>query len=287
MELLNSKKHLTFQEINNEWRESDLNTTHEALCSRTFRRWKSTILTTFHVEIEYNRRTGEYYIDYQLLTETLDWIIHTTKVQQMLSFHKNNQDYILLGKTPTGEKHLMAFIEAIRKKYQLLINYHPYYKEEAFGPKLIMPLCLKLYDYRWYAVVDFAEAIGEHRVIALDRITYLQQTEEKYRIPANFSAEEYFMYDYGIGVGLNEKPCEILLKVTASQRPYLRSLPLHSSQEEIETTDNYSVFKLFMKPSADLARAILQWGYHIEVLQPLSLRSIVKGIALAVLEKNK
>lgn len=56
------------------------------------------------------------------------------------------------------------------------------------------------------------------------------------------------------------------------QTKYLRSLPLHSSQEEIETTPEYSVFRIRVRPTYDFERALLSYGATLEVLKPLSLR---------------
>jgi predicted DNA-binding transcriptional regulator YafY len=53
---------------------------------------------------------------------------------------------------------------------------------------------------------------------------------------------------------------------------FFRTLPLHHSQEEIETTDAYSVFQYYLVPTFELTKEILSNGPFIEVLHPLSLR---------------
>lgn len=62
------------------------------------------------------------------------------------------------------------------------------------------------------------------------------------------------------------------MKVTASQSNYLRSLPLHHSQQEIQTTDEYSIFELILRPTYDFQQEILWNGEEVEVLEPLWLR---------------
>jgi hypothetical protein len=58
-------------------------------------------------------------------------------------------------------------------------------------------------------------------------------------MPRKFDAEEYFSGSYGTYTAGDPETVEI--KVESYQAKYLRSLPLHSSQEEIETTPEYSV----------------------------------------------
>jgi predicted DNA-binding transcriptional regulator YafY len=65
----------------------------------------------------------------------------------------------------------------------------------------------------------------------------------------------------------------VLLKVYGKQVRYFRSLPLHSSQEEVETTRGYSVFSYYLAPDYDFKQDVLGFGDSVEVLEPLSLRN--------------
>lgn len=56
------------------------------------------------------------------------------------------------------------------------------------------------------------------------------------------------------------------------QRHFFRTLPLHGSQQEVETHDDWSVFEYFMAPTWDLEQDLLQYNDCVEVLEPKSLR---------------
>ena len=56
------------------------------------------------------------------------------------------------------------------------------------------------------------------------------------------------------------------------QRHYLRTLPLHPSQQETETCDEWSIFTYRMVPTWDLEHELLQYNDNVEVLAPQSLR---------------
>jgi predicted DNA-binding transcriptional regulator YafY len=52
----------------------------------------------------------------------------------------------------------------------------------------------------------------------------------------------------------------------------LRSLPLHHSQKEVETSEDFSIFAYYLCIERDFISEILSNGTDIEVLEPQSLR---------------
>ena len=58
---------------------------------------------------------------------------------------------------------------------------------------------------------------------------------------------------------------------------YLRTLPLHESQKEIESNDEYAVFSYDVKLTYDFLQLIMQQGDQVEVLEPLSLREQMRN----------
>ena len=53
-------------------------------------------------------------------------------------------------------------------------------------------------------------------------------------------------------------------------RQYVRTLPLHHTQREVETGEWYSVFEYRLKPTFDLKQELLSRGDAVEVLSPRS-----------------
>lgn len=279
----------TLEQIRSDWYDSSLNVNYSELNERTFFRWKESVQEKFGIIIECDR-TNEYRYsikDDSLLEEdrTTSWMLHTISVSNILEEFKGNKDKIILEEVPSGDVYLTPILQAIRSGHSLLLKYHRFQEDTCREEEIVNPLCVRLFNRRWYAVVDYV-ANAERRVIALDRIVEIKITEEKFSYPKDFDAQDYFMYDYGVAAGFDENPCFIHLKVSKQQRPYTRSLPLHQSQKEIETTEEYSIFEYFLKPSNDFARAILPFGMNIEVLKPLEFRKIVADMARKVLKNN-
>ena len=125
------------------------------------------------------------------------------------------------------------------------------------------------------------------RIYALDRIMDLQLTDETFKYPKKFSPENYFTGCFGI-IHDDETEVEtVKLKVNTDQSNYLRSLPLHHSQEEIETNDDYSIFTLRVRPTFDFQQELLKNGDTIEVLEPLWLRKEMAATIKRMFNKYK
>lgn len=77
----------------------------------------------------------------------------------------------------------------------------------------------------------------------------------------------------------------VKLKVYGYQVQYFRSLPLHASQQEVETHDDYSVFSYFLTPDYDFKQDVLSFGDTVEVLEPKDLRKDM-GNTICNMKKN-
>jgi hypothetical protein len=95
--------------------------------------------------------------------------------------------------------------------------------------------------------------------------------KEKFKMDKNFDAIAYFSESYGVMVDHRVNTERIVLRAYGLEPYYLRDLPLHHSQREIRTTDEYCDFELRLKPTSDFKGKLLQRAEWIEVLEPQSL----------------
>ena len=69
---------------------------------------------------------------------------------------------------------------------------------------------------------------------------------------------------------------EVVLRVPALQANYLRTLPLHESQEELDRNEHSSTFHYRLKITPDFEQEVYALGYwQAEVLSPQTLRDAV------------
>ena len=111
---------------------------------------------------------------------------------------------------------------------------------------------------------------------ALDRMLEVEILPDSFKLPDGLDAKAWFQSLYGVRKYDDMKPQQVILKVYGNQVRYFRSLPLHSSQEEVETHRDHSIFAYNLAPDYDFKQDILSFGDTVEVLEPKALRVSVK-----------
>ena len=78
-------------------------------------------------------------------------------------------------------------------------------------------------------------------------------------------------------LSVQDTPVEkVTIRAFGKQVYYLRDLPLHPSQEEVATEEDYSDFELTLKPTPDFYTPLLSKGPLIKVLSPQWLADEIK-----------
>ena len=98
------------------------------------------------------------------------------------------------------------------------------------------------------------------------------RSKTDFSLPEEFNARGYFAGIYGPRVYPDMKAETVILKAYGMQPKYFKSLPLHQSQEIIEETPEYTVFKYFRTPDWDFRQDVLSFGTRVEVLEPERVR---------------
>ena len=246
---------------------------------RTFHDHRKAILELFGVEIKCNTSNGyRYYVgslDSLRQDKFRNWLFNSFSLSNMLQASHNLKDRILFENIPKGTEYIQTIIEGMREGKVLEIDYQRFGGEsrETFP---IEVYAMKMYHLRWYILGKIRERDGL-RHLSLDRILELKQTKEKYTIPENFDAEKYYTNSLGIFVDENLVPQKVRIRVYGNQVEYLRTLPIHESQEEVVTKHNqFSEFQYRLCLTPELTTQILSMGNNVEVLEPQELRAKIK-----------
>jgi hypothetical protein len=144
---------------------------------------------------------------------------------------------------------------------------------------------MRVHRQRWYILGYCLEENGL-RNFSLDRTKGMVKTSTVFEFPENFSGEEYYRGSIGIWVNDKVKPETVVLRAYGQKRLYLRSLPLHSSQEEVATTEVYSDFRYTLRVTDELVRTLLAEGHDLEVVQPVSLRKKMMEETREIAKRN-
>jgi hypothetical protein len=268
VDTINRAGRITFAEINRKWQQMDWSYGKE-LPLRTFHNYKEKIQEMFDINIDCDG-FNQYYIATDMNSELRNWLLHTFSVNNLIHESHNLNGRILFEEIPSGQQFLTAIIEAMRDRICFTMNYRAFWMDESL-PMTIKPLCIKIFRQRWYVIGENC-ATNQIRCYALDRIIDIQPSAAKFKMPRKFNPSEHFANNFGVAVYPGIKPCTVEIRAFGNKRKYLITLPLHASQKEIETKDNYSVFQYYIAPTPDFIQELLTHGDEIEVLSPESLR---------------
>ena len=272
---------ISFEELNKKWLLDKEISRGLDIPKRTFDHWKSAIADMFGLHIE-NEGRGEY--RYYIINEEdisknglRSWLYNTFCVSNALAGSQSIKDRILLEYVPSGQNYLQSIIKAMKENRVLNITYHDYNKDEdnSFD---VHPYCVKLFRQRWYLVAR--RTIQNEKDLDIYKLDCIKNhiiKDETFKMPKNWSAEEFFDGCFGINADQQIDKQSVKLKVSAGLANNIRDLPIHESQEEIYCNEEYSIFSYYLRPGFNFQQELLWNGEDLEVLEPLWLRKEIAG----------
>lgn len=281
------QKELTFEEISKRWIDSHLGD-GKPLALRTFHVHREAIAELFGVQVKCDPSTYKYYIASleQLRGDrTRQWLLNSFSLSNMIEAGHNMKNRIIFEEIPRGTEYLQTIIESMQQNLELQIDYQSFYDHRVTYH--IQPYAMKVYHQRWYIVGYLKEQEGI-RNIALDRILELELTNEKFRYPDDFDAKKYYSNTIGVYVNENLKPQKVVIRAFGIHVEYMRTLPLHISQNEIACKhQQYSDFQYKLCLTPELSTQLLAMGDNVEVLEPVELREEIKNRLASAMERYK
>lgn len=272
-------KNITFEEINERWKNTEMSQ-GEDIPLRTFHNHRKAIEEMFDINIECDKRNGyKYYIENADDIEkggVRSWLLNTFAVNNLINESHHLKRRILFEEIPSGREYLTSLIEAMRDNYAIEIKYQSFEKDHS-STFTLEPYCVKVFRQRWY-LVGYCPNYEEIRTYSLDRVRNLSIIDEKFILPSDFDAKEYFESAFGIISNDSIQVEKVVLKALGSMPKYLRALPLHSSQKETVIDEETSIFEYMVKPTFDFKQEILSFGDDLIVEEPKWFRDEVKEI---------
>ena len=267
--LLLRRKRITLKEIRKAWEEYNDEYGIE-LHRNTFMKYKRLAEEIFDINIECDRCTNEYYIDApeKINHSPLNqWLIRTTTSSDVISRRRKLDDRIVLEMTFGGEEHLDVLTEAMMKNKCVSIVYHSYWGEATTFT--VEPYFIKLFKQRWYLIGFCREREGV-RIYSFDRMDSAELSTEGFKMYPEHTPQVMFNDTYGI-INDDIQVVNIILKFNLKQGNYIRTRPLHHSQELVSQDENSMIYRLKLRPTLDFVQELLSYGSTLQVLAPDSL----------------
>ncbi len=279
---LRAYRKLTLEELNHKWIDDGV-ADGNPLQRSSFNRHRDAILNMFGIIIDCEPKTYKYFISNKevLSEDSIErWLFSTLTVHGVLADSAAVKERLVLESAPAGVEFLETIIRAIRTNHRLRMGYK---KFEAEGyEKVVCPYALKLFRQRWYLLALNDEE--QMRLYALDRVTMMELTDEIFKIPADFSAQTYFSEYFGV-LTTDTPLAHVVVRAHNWMPNYLRTLPLHHSQRELESTADYTDFSYDIRPTSDFLGELLRHSNGIEVLEPQDLREKMRQMIADTLKR--
>ena len=296
------QRHLTFEEIANEWKDANANPFGEELQLRTFHRYRAAILSQFGINVECDKSDGyRYYVKRDPVEddEVTEWLLSSMRLSSlgdMLKYHNK----VMLDTPPYNTEYLDDILAAIDKQYLLKFKY-----VSAFGAEsdmVLAPAFVRYYKQRWYVIGvkvgdckspqtgNQADGRKLVRCLPFDRISFLKVICEKHPLSKEMkkflTPEKYYEDCYGI-YRMEDVPVEnIRIRAFYPEYNYIEEVPLHESQQKVKESKDgmYREYTLTVRPSRDFLQELLWHGRNIIVLKPENLRQEIIGILKDMME---
>lgn len=251
------------------------------ISERTLQRNIEAIRIEFNIDIKYDYNFKGYYIDKDS-TDSLESFLKFLEIagtaeliSDSIKEDRKTLEYLSFDTAAylKGVEYLKILLKAIKDSKMVSFNKENY-KSEKSSVYTIQPYLLKEYQNRWY-VIGFVPELNELRTFGLDRIDNVTVLKEKFK--KDKSIKPLTIFENVIGLNAEDgKVEEVHLSLTPLQGKYLKSLPLHKSQQVIKENDKETIISLKVVVNYELVQRILMLGHQCTVLQPKSLVEEVK-----------
>ena len=293
IDLLRQYTRLSYKEINEKWKRSGLSYgDDDNLPIRTFHNHRAAIRDIFNIDIEIDPNVSGYKYHIEN-TDKLQgdafrsWLIDSFATLNQLQADRSLEGRVQFEDIPSGGKWLTLFMQAMRENKVVQITHQGFGKGNA-NTFDIEPYNLKVVKRRWYVIgnnpyyVDYNKRHKKHipevRVYGLDRIQSAVMTDKTFVMPHDFDINKFYEGCCG-SIPSDEDIEHVVIRAYYQSPDYLRTLPLHESQQELESDEESTLFSYDVKLTYDFLQLIMQQGDQVEVLEPESLRTEMRNLA--------
>ncbi len=137
-------------------------------------------------------------------------------------------------------------------------------RQRVIAPYALEPTASGIY------IICYDDWAGDIRTFKLSRLESAQLLDDPYTIPPGFDPEAHLTSSWGIMSG--EGVSEVVLRFTATARPFVEERQWHPSQHIQGTFDGGCLLQMQVSEPLEMQPWIRSWGAQVEVITPDWLR---------------
>src|SRR5690625_1054648 len=163
--------------------------------------------------------------------------------------HSFGNHIIFEKRKALGTEYMFDLLHAIKNRNLVCFMYEKFY-DASLSSRKVKPLVIKEARSRWYLIAqDTKDEVIKS--FGLDRISELEISREGFQPLTDFDPKTQYRHSFGIITGEGEGPEKIVLSFTPFEARYIKSLPLHQSQEIIKENEDETRFQYYLAPTYD------------------------------------
>ncbi len=218
------------------------------------------------------------------IREFEDAIIKIAGTVQVNKEARGESDHIQLDKPfiIKGIEFVEPILKAISERRVIKFTYQKH-GSDTTTQNLLEPYIIRESKNFWY-VIGNGISKKEHKILtfALDRIVDLQLTAHTF---SDDKIDRKNFYKNVLGVTIAEgKPEKVLLSFSPVQGRYIKTLPIHHSQQIVNESKAELRVSLELVVNTELKMQLLSYGANVKVLQPKNLAEEMKATAGQMLQ---
>lgn len=231
----------------------------------------------YGIDIQYDSSEEVYYISDEKEPNNSSRLLETFDTFNALNLTKGLSKYVYFEKRkPQGTEHFYSLLHAIKNHFAIQFNYQKFLDEQP-SQRTAEPYALKEFKGRWYVITNDTKD-SRIKTFALDRISDIKLSKNKFQWQKDLDVDAIFKNCFGIISATDGKPEKIILSFEPLQGKYIKSFPLHETQQVI--VDNIEELKISLQLyiTHDFIMELLSYGEEVEVISPNKLIEQIKGI---------
>lgn len=218
------------------------------------------------------------------IKEFEDAIVKIAGTVQVNKEARGESDHIQLDKPfiIKGIEFVEPILKAISERRVIKFTYQRHGSDKV-SQNLMEPYIIRESKNFWY-VIGNGISKKEHKILtfALDRIQDLQLTDQVFD---DTKIDRKNFYRNVLGVSIAEgKPEKVVLSFAPIQGKYIKTIPIHHSQQIVKESKNELRVSLELVINTELKMQLLSYGDNVKVLQPASLAKEMEETAKRMVE---
>lgn len=245
---------------------------------RTLQRDFREIEKLFSINIEYSKIHKGYFVSENIAADqNFERLMEEFEILNALRLANDMRPYVYFEKRkPLGTENLYGLLHAIKNHVIITFTYEKFWEDTITG-RSVEPYALKEFNRRWYLMAKETKT-DYLKSFALDRLTNLQISNKKFTAETRFNIEQQYRYSFGIiSSPSDEQPQDIILRFHPEQGKYIKTMPLHHTQQILVDNDDELQIKLKLCITFDFIMELLSHGEYVKVIRPQSLVNEVKA----------